>query len=661
MTRACYALTLLLVALGGSLLVTSPARCQMSTDYDRCGQSYHEICPLMDGYIETHEEVIQPAQTDQTTDEVDLRGRTVVAVLDDPVAIDANNSEVVSTDAQVDVTPADGTQSAPAAGSDVADIRSSSAHVESVNSTDEVTDVYNYGYRYEYMSKQGYYGQRYPEYHDANGGMDAAATQTESTTPQQVEEQEVASDDAGPCEKPYDAYDYVHHYDRAFDATCPSGTPGAAAEVAIDAVEDDPQPVETRDYENECYQAYLQRCAEDAVAQALVVEPAVQTVESEPYDAYGHEYRFGDRDAQSGESQTDATITENSPEQASAVIDEYAPYEPYDAENSDSACPPPAATEKAAEVVADESHASAQYDAYGYDYGYCEPYSHRSGENEARAVTPAQDPPAVNASAAKDESSYDVYDYDNGCEPAVSNEPPVTEKSLPCQPNSYGRHPYGYGYEYDYEYHKEYGSYEQADDATQSVAVDANSQPDVDVLQWVDLGREFLGSVVESDLVDMVRAEAEHVLAQVAQMVETMGFDQIRHDATQAFAAAVQQPLPAPSDGNEANVFLFMFDSDLNAEPVAAAESEETPWMAETQIVDEPPQDEQDTAIVEPAGDDTVSALVPIDRDQVIQWTRRAIASATAAWDRLTVVLGHFASHSLATVPSDDPSSTTQR
>ena len=37
MTRACYVLTLLLVALGGSLLVTSPARCQISTDDDRCG------------------------------------------------------------------------------------------------------------------------------------------------------------------------------------------------------------------------------------------------------------------------------------------------------------------------------------------------------------------------------------------------------------------------------------------------------------------------------------------------------------------------------------------------------------------------------------------------------------------------------------------------
>ena len=295
---------------------------------DHC---YHEICPFVDGYIETHEEVIQPAQTDEITDEVDLRGRTVVAVLDDPVAIDANNSEVVATDEQVEVAPADGMETAPAAGSEVANIRSSSANVDSVNSTDEVTDVYNYGYRYEYMSKHGYYGQRYPEYYDANGGLDAAATQTESTASQEVEE--VVSDDAGPCEKPYDAYDYIHHYDRAYEATCPSGTLDAAAEVAIDAVEDDPQPVETRDYENECYQAYLQRSAEEAVARALVVEPADQAVESEPYDAYGHEYRFDDRDAQSGESQTDATITENSPEQAAAVVDEYAPYEPYDAED----------------------------------------------------------------------------------------------------------------------------------------------------------------------------------------------------------------------------------------------------------------------------------------------------------------------------------------
>ena len=66
MTRACYALTLLLVALGGSLLVTSPARCQISTDYHRCGSCYHETCPFVDGYIQTHGEVNQPAQTDES-------------------------------------------------------------------------------------------------------------------------------------------------------------------------------------------------------------------------------------------------------------------------------------------------------------------------------------------------------------------------------------------------------------------------------------------------------------------------------------------------------------------------------------------------------------------------------------------------------------------
>ena len=82
------------------------------------------------------------------------------------------------------------------------------------------------------------------------------------------------------------------------------------------------------------------------------------------------------------------------------------------------------------------------------------------------------------------------------------------------------------------------------------------------------------------------------------------------------------------SDWNEANVFLFMFDSDLNAEPVAAADVDETPWMVENQIVEEQPQDEQDAAIVEPASDELVSASLPIDRDLVIQWTRRAIDSA---------------------------------
>ena len=92
-----------------------------------------------------------------------MRGRAVVAILDDPVAIEANDSEVVATDEPSAVAPAEVAETVPAADSEVADMRSSSAPAESVNSADAATDVYNYGYRYEYMLQHGYYGQHYPD------------------------------------------------------------------------------------------------------------------------------------------------------------------------------------------------------------------------------------------------------------------------------------------------------------------------------------------------------------------------------------------------------------------------------------------------------------------------------------------------------------------
>ena len=236
---------------------------------------------------------------------------------------------------------------------------------------------------------------------------------------------------------------------------------------------------------------------------------------------------------------------------------------------------------------------------------------------------------------------------------AAVSEPQQNVEPAPSVSHYYGRYPYGYGYEYDYEYSKEYRSDTQADETPEPDVTEAALPKDVDVLQWVDLGREFLGSVVESDLVDLVRAEAERVLAQVADVVETMNFDQVRNDATRAMAAAVQQPLPAPSDWNDANVFLFMFDSDLNADPVAVSEPVATPWMVDDQIVDEQPQDEQDAAIVESVSDDSVSAVTPINREQVLQWARNAVDSAVVAWDRLTIELQRFAGRSMATVPTE--------
>jgi hypothetical protein len=121
----------------------------------------------------------------------------------------------------------------------------------------------------------------------------------------------------------------------------------------------------------------------------------------------------------------------------------------------------------------------------------------------------------------------------------------------------------------------------------------------------------------------MVCAEAAQAWTHAAQAVDAMGFDQIRHDAAHGLATAVQQPPLPPIDSQwtEANVYMFMFDSE------------------------DPP----------------VSSRLLMDRDTVLQWTRRAMTSVAAAWERFAVVLQQFAERSVATAPGDDNSPTTQR
>lgn len=503
MTRACYSLTLLLVALGGALLVTSPARCQPSFDYYQYGSCYHEMCPFQDGHVATHEEDIQSTQTDSALDEADLRGRAVVVVLDDLAAIETQDSAEVATAEPVELAPAaEIAATATATESDVPDMRDLTATTQSVNSPDVVTDV----------------------------------------------------------------YDYVHHYDRAYGFTGPSGQPAAAEDVALDTsatdTDTDLEPIVERDYEYEVYQAYLQRCAEEAVAQALVAQRAEQVVEASSWDTYE-------------------------------------PYEPY------------------------------------------EPY-------------------AVDAAP-----SYDVYEYEHSYEPAksVGTDSAIADEFAPCDPTAYGRHPYGYGYEHDYGYHSQYDMSGQPDESHESEVVESDNQWENDVLLWLDWGRDSFGSILESDLATTVLTELRRVWAEVAQVVEAMEFDRIGHDAAQALAGAVQQPQPAPEpdNWNEADVFLFTFDSDLNADSVTTVVEDENPRVAEKPAVEQQPLDVPNAATVAPAHESLDSAPLLIDRDQAIQWSRRAVDTMTAAWDRVAVMLRRVAAHSLAIVPSDGSSSTTQR
>jgi hypothetical protein len=607
MTRARYALTLLLAALGASLTVTSSATCQIGTDFNHYGPCYHEACPFVDGYIETDEEVTELTQTDSLTDSADLRGRAVVAVLDDPVAIPASETTAMASDGTMEATGAAPSATAAVAEPAEADMRSSSSPVASTNSADEVTDVYNYGYRYEYMSRHGYYGQRYPEYEQAAASSSWAAAPTTPAT-------EPVADSTATCHKPYDVYDYVHHYDRAYDAgCCPAGAPSAAAEMTW-SVAAGAQPEVVQDCENDVYQAYLQRCAEEAVAKALTIEATRPVTESPAYEPYGYEYRHQTQSpATTAASQTIVTAME--PEPTSESNEQYAPYEPYDA-------------------VPDTAPA---YEVYDYDNGY-EP----SVSNQPSAP---HEPAAVEQPAAMEPAAV------------LEPQPAGTEESSPYDAASYGRHPYGYGYEYDYEYHKAYGSYGQTDAASPAPRPQADAQSDVDAQQLIESGREVLNAIVELELVAAARAEAEQWYADAAHAVTSIDFDRLRREATEALAAALQQSA-ASSEWNEADVYVFTFDSDLNAEPVAASEVEQTPWMVEDQVVQPSREDGATPALVAPASDNAVATYLPLDRDQVLQWSRNAIASASAAWERLIIALQRVADRSVATVPVDDPTST---
>ncbi|MHB8973559.1 MAG: hypothetical protein ACYC3X_25305 [Pirellulaceae bacterium] len=646
MTRVCYALTLLLLSLGGPLAVTSPAQCQTNADDYGFGSRYYyyKTCPAVDGYIQTHGEDYQPELADTATSNTDLRSRSVVAVLDDPASVNTGSStENLTNDSQAIEAPS------------------------TVTNSDSQPAVDYHGCYEEYISPC--------QSNDVAGNQAECPKAGMETETSDV----VSKSDVPQYSKPYDAYDYgyryggsdvggcpsIHDYGYRYggaDAViCPPTNTEAVAEVVTEVAVDANPVVVARDCENECYQAYLQRCADEAAAQSVVddaavpatepaynCEPAAQTVVSEtavpateptyscePYDAYGYEYRIAGPQAQDTNQpvNTEAVTVDESAEQGSQEVNGQSPYEPY-----------------------------------GYQDGYCDPSQDNGYEQEAPKAavqTPAQDQPAAMEAgmSTHGEPSYEVYDYYHGAphngapEPAVS-EPQQTVEPTPSVSRYYGRYPYGYGYEYDYEYSKEYRSDSQADETPEPDVTEAALPKDVDVLQWVDLGREFLGSVVESDLVDLVRAEAERMLAQLSDVVENMNFDQVRADAAQAMAAAVQQPLPTPSDWNDANVYLFMFDSDLNADPVAVPELGTTPWMVDDQIVDEQPQDGQNAANVEPASDNSVSAVTPINREQVLQWARDTVDSVVVAWDRLTIELQRFAGRSMATMPASDASST---
>ena len=607
MTRASYALTCLLLVLTGPSLAQSPTNSRAYC----LGNSYLETCPFVDGYHDTYREELSTEPAEEAADESDLCGRSFVAILEDPeVATPAPGEETTTESSMHTPCPPE------------AFLPQETESVQSPAVTDSEPTVADQADTYQYP-----YGWR--------------------------------------------AYDYSYHSYRGMDFAyegCGSSSTTPSEPVAAEVVETDATPIDSRDYENECYQAWLELGAEQATEPVTetvaetdpVSEQPAQQAENEPLDAYGYEYRYGccPEEYSSATSETESEDV--------AVTDVEVTDEPQDeeevVETMTEAISEPV-VEQAMEVVAEpmtdtESEAvaaPAPWEPYGYEDGYSDP---NGLFDEDESIT---EPSAVEEQAVElaPQSSYEVYDYYHGMPAPTQCEPQPAEEPVPSVPLYHGRYPYGYGYEYDYEYSQEYSNATPAEEPTTVEATDNVDEAALDVLQWVDLGRDFLSCVGDSDLVDQVRAEAAGIMSQVTSAIETLPLEQIRADVTYAVTEAIQQPVATDSQ-DDANVFLFVFESDLNAEPLLEAELPQNPWVVEAQVVTEPQPTTTDSVNTESADESPVSAVPAINSDQVRQWTRRALDVAVAAWDRLAQEWDRVAARSVATL-SGDESQNTQR
>jgi hypothetical protein len=306
-------------------------------------------------------------------------------------------------------------------------------------------------------------------------------------------------------------------------------------------------------------------------------------------------------------------------------------------------------TETVAETETETVAEPSQWEPYGYEDGYSDPNGLYESDSPLDAETEVNEQSVELAP----QSSYEVYDYYHGSPVPTECEPQPADEPVPSAPLYHGRYPYGYGYEYDYEYAHEYSQATPVEEPATADDMVNVEETALDVMHWVDLGRDFLSCVGDSDLVDRVRAEAEGIMSQAASVIETLPLEQIGADVTYAVTEAIQQPaVTEPQD--DANVFLYAFESDLNAEPLLEAELPQNPWVVEAQVINEPQPETTDSAHTESAVETPVSAVPAINSDQVRQWTRRAMDVAVAAWDRLAQEWGRVAARSVATLGGDE-------
>jgi hypothetical protein len=236
---------------------------------------------------------------------------------------------------------------------------------------------------------------------------------------------------------------------------------------------------------------------------------------------------------------------------------------------------------------------------------------------------------------------------------------PVAEPAGQYAGDAYDAYGYGYSYAYEYDYAHRYHSCPQIIDPAVTETPSTEPAATVNIIEWVARGRDFVASLWESELIDGLQATVNAWRARATVVLTKVDLESLYQRASHALVSAARQALVAGSNWHEANVFVFVFESDLNAEPLAAREApalDAGEHPAEAAL----PQEAQaaDTA---PSGDDVLPAVGSLTREQLEPWVRQVVAAGTEAWQHMSVALRRFAQHSLALVASDDLGSPTHR
>lgn len=549
MTRPCFALTVLAALLGISLSLASQAQCQTLTDLYRCGSDYSEICPFVDGAPNVEDEV------PPNTEEMDLRGMSVVAFLEDPSHDEMSDVAAEETD-DYDNYYEEAYRKYYDEAYGVSDATEAQAVVADPEPETMTEAMQAYCSGYDAVHDVTVYGLQQKQDTEDTQECLGEATQPLCHEPSSMyEEDEYCADEYD--DEYYDQYyggDY-RYYDEGQDSR-----PIASEETTVATEEEEA----CYGYENygPKYEYYYSSDSTpsvseaDEVANEEVVEPENWDAEGYDYDEY-YDYRDDYEEQYAQES------TEDESEQAADNWDEdrhgYYDYAyPYgydgDGETDDDSYETEEVAADDAEVCEWDRNEDGFYDEMSeptpYEYDVYGAEAAERYEEECSEEQPVEVQPSTEDEAYWDDSYYG-YDYSLG-EECTDDLDSICDPVAESQGNSTDVEPYEDDCnEYDDANNDVYDDYYYDDcgcPETHAVA---------QVGDVAQLGRDMLESAMQSELATVMRGQADKLFVKAGSLISDANMEELwqrLHQAAESEANAVALHQP--------NVFVFYFEVD---------------------------------------------------------------------------------------------------